>query len=64
MPSKPRISIENLILLSEKSHTQTEVAKMVGCSQKSVGEILRKHGLTCSVRDLTIPGRPRVTTKR
>ena len=38
MPSKPRISIENLtnlILLSENGHTQTEVAKMVGCSQKA-----------------------------
>ena len=37
---------------------------MVECSQKSVGEILRKHGLICSVRDLTIPGRPRDTTKK
>ena len=37
---------------------------MVGCSQKSVAEILKKHRLTGSVRDITIPGRPRVTTKR
>ena len=37
---------------------------MIECSQKSVGEIPRKHGLTCSVRDLTNPGRPLVTTKR
>ena len=67
MPSKPRISFENLanlILLSVNDHNQREVAKMVRYSQKSVGEILRRHGLTCSVRDLTIPGRPRVTIKR
>ncbi|KAI6652420.1 hypothetical protein LOD99_7434 [Oopsacas minuta] len=67
MPSKPRITIENranLILLSESGHTQREVAKMVGCSQKSVAEILKKHRLTGTVRDLAIPGRPRVTTKR
>ena len=43
-----------------KSYT----AKMNGCIQKSVGEILRKHGLICSVRYLTILGRPRITTKR
>ena len=67
MPSKPRISndiLTILILLSENGHTQTEVAKMVECSKKSVGEILWKHILACSVRDLNIPGRPRVTTKR
>ncbi|KAI6648383.1 hypothetical protein LOD99_8173 [Oopsacas minuta] len=67
MPSKSRISIENranLILLSESGHTQREEAKMVGCSQKSVAEILKKHRLTCTIRDLAIPGRPRVTTKR
>ena len=67
MPSNPRISIGNrasLILLSESGYTQREVAKMVRCSQKSVAEVLRKHRLTGSVEDLTIPGRPRVTTKR
>ncbi|KAI6657063.1 Transposase domain containing protein [Oopsacas minuta] len=37
---------------------------MVGCSQKSVAEILKKHRLTGSVRDFAIPCRPRVTTKR
>ncbi|KAI6653087.1 hypothetical protein LOD99_3923 [Oopsacas minuta] len=37
---------------------------MVGCSQKSVAEILKKHRLTGTVRDLAIPGRPCVTTKR
>ncbi|KAI6647097.1 hypothetical protein LOD99_8934 [Oopsacas minuta] len=37
---------------------------MVGCSQKSVAEILKKHRLTGTVRDLAIPGRLRVTTKR
>ena len=67
MPPKPRISIENranLILLLKSGHTQREVATMIGCSQKSVAEILKKHRLTGSVRDITIPGRPRVTTKR
>ncbi|KAI6655331.1 Transposase domain containing protein [Oopsacas minuta] len=37
---------------------------MVGCSQKSVAEMLKKHRLTGTVRDLAILGRPRVTTKR
>ena len=46
MPSKPQISIENranLMLLSKSGHSQREVATMVGCSQKSVAEILRKQ---------------------
>ncbi|KAI6646854.1 hypothetical protein LOD99_9123 [Oopsacas minuta] len=36
---------------------------MVGCSQKNAAEILKIRRLT-GTRDLAIPGRPRVTTKR
>ena len=40
------------------------VHSRVGCSQKSVTEILRKQRLTGNVKDVKISGRKRKTTRR
>ena len=45
MGRKPRICLENngkVLALSEEGYLQREVARRVGCSQKSVSDILKK----------------------
>ena len=49
MGPKPRINLEDrgkVVVLSEEGYSQREIAARVGCSQKSVTEILRKQRLT------------------
>ena len=65
MGRKPRISLENrgkVLALSEEGYSQRAVARRVGCSQRSVSDILRKQRLTGCVRDHVIIGRKRKTT--
>ena len=67
MAPKPRISLENCakaLALSEEGYTQREIAIRVGCSQKSVSDILKKQQDTGTVRDKKIPGRKRKTTAK
>ena len=67
MRPKPRISLENrgqMLALSEEDYTQRQIAASVGCSQKSVSEILKKYRITCNIKDIKIPGRKRKTTER
>ena len=65
MGPKPRISLENrgkVLALSEEGYSQREIARRVGCCQRSVSDILKKQHLTGSVKDRKIPGRKRKTT--
>ena len=67
MGPKPRIPLEDrgkVVALSEEGYSQREIAARVGCSQRSVSGILKKHEETGSVRDKRIPGRLRKTTSR
>ena len=67
MGRKPRISLENrgkVLVLSEKVYSQREVARRVGCCQRSVSDILKKARLTGGVRDRKIVGRKRKTTTK
>ena len=67
MGRKPRISLENrgkVLALSEKGYSQREVARRVGCCQRSVSDILKKERLTGGVRDRKIIGRKRKTTTK
>ena len=55
MGPKPRISLENrgkVLALLEESYSQREIAvRAVGCSQRSVSDILKKERLT-NVKEL------------
>ena len=67
MGRKPRISLENrgkVLALSEEGYSQREVARRVGCCQRSVSDILKKERLTGGVRDRKIIGRKRKTTTK
>ena len=67
MRPRPRISVENrakIVILAEEGYSQRAIASRVGCSQRSVCEIIKKHTETGEVRDRKIPGRPRKTTSR
>ena len=60
MGRKPRISLESrgkVLALSEEGYSQREVAHRVGCSQRSVSDILKKQRPTGCVRDRKIFGR-------
>ena len=68
MGPKPRISLEDkgkVQALSEEGYSQRVIAVRIGCSQRSVCDILIKtKKLTGSVKDLKTPGRKRKTTRR
>ena len=67
MGQKPRISLESrgkVLALSEEGYSQREVAHRVGCSQRSVSDILKKQRLTGCVRDRKILGRKIKTTSK
>ena len=67
MGRKPRISLESrgkVLALSEEGYSQREIAHLVGCSQRSVSDILKKQRLTGCVRDRKILGRKRKTTSK
>ena len=67
MGRKLRISLENrgkVLALSEEGYSQREVARRVGCCQRSVSDILKKERLTGGVRDRKITGRKRKTTTK
>ena len=52
MGPKPRISLENrgkVVVLSEEGYSQREISARVGCSQRSVSGILKKHQESGSV---------------
>ena len=54
MRPKPRISLENrakVVVLPEEGYSQRAIALRVGCSQRNVGEILKKYGETGEVKD-------------
>ena len=67
MGRKPTISLENrgkVLALSEEGYSQRAVARRVGCSQRSVSDILKKQRLTGCVRDRRIAGRKRKKTTK
>ena len=68
MEPKPRISLEDMgkvLALSEEGYSQRVIAVCVGCSQRSVCDILeKKKKLTGSVKDLKTPERKGKTTRR
>ncbi|CAB4036684.1 Transposable element Tc1 transposase, partial [Paramuricea clavata] len=60
------ISLERrgtVLVLSREGYTQRQIAGKVGCSQRSVSDILKKKQLTGSVKDIKILGKKRKTTR-
>ena len=53
-----------VLALSEEGYSQREVARRVGCCQRSISDILKKEPLTGGVRDRKIVGRKRKTTTK
>ena len=54
MGPKPRINLENrgkVLALSEEGYSQRRIAARIGCSRKSISEILKMHRITGSVKD-------------
>ena len=48
---------EKALALSEKGYSQRRFAAKIGCSQKPIREILKKHRITDSIKDRNIPRR-------
>lgn len=67
MALKPRITLEKrgkIVVLAEEGYSQRQIATRIGCSQRSVSGILKKHKDGGCIRDKKIPGRNRKTTRR